>query len=347
MARTLKNRNLFINLLIGIALLSIPILTSPDFGSDVSLFKVTAFRRNFFGYFLLALFFFAHYYIFIPRFYTEKKWWVYGVILMASYVVISYLPSLVLGNNPPPIMPGPRPSIGIGDGPPGLDLFSFRDTFIFQFLMVLILSLLFRLGNQLKEIKSEKLKAEVSYLKAQINPHFLFNTLNSIYALTLTKSEKAPNAILKLSDMMRYVVTESDTEKVPLDRELEYISDYVDLQQLRMGKQVDFKFDIQGNPSGKHIAPIILINYVENAFKYGVNPDKPSKLSIFIAVDERGVHLQTENDIVVDKSTIFVNTEEGEKNTRQRLDFLYAGKYQLDISDTKSIFKTNLYIDLT
>ena len=344
---SLKNRNLFINVLIGIALLSIPILTSPDFNTNVSLFKVSAFRQNFLRYILLLLLFFGHYYLLIPKMYSKKRWWLYGSILIGSFFIISYLPSVLVEDNMPLRMSGQKPPGSLEVREPPFDLFRFRDTFIFQFAMVVILSLLLRLDDQLKVIKSEKLKAEVSYLKAQINPHFLFNTLNSIYALTLTKSDKAPNAVLKLSDMMRYVVTESDTEKVALAKELQYISDYVALQQLRMGKQVDFKFDVKGNASGKEIAPIILINYVENAFKYGINPDKPSKISICITIDEKGVKLETENNIVVEKNALMLNTQEGTKNTIQRLDFLYHGKYNLKVSETKEVFQMTLYIDLT
>ncbi len=346
----MKNSNILINILIGIAFLSFPILTSPDFGTG-SLLEIGAFRRSFASYVLLLIFFFVHYYVLVPQFYNKKKWWLYGVFLIIGFAIVSYMPSLLLNEGLPPNMPnGPGRKnypMPVGRKGPPFSLFRFRDTFIFQFIMVVVLSLLLRLDNQLKEIKSEKLKADVSYLKAQINPHFLFNTLNSIYALTLTKSDKAPNAVLKLSDMMRYVVTESDTEKVPLKKELQYITDYVSLQRLRMGGQVNFTFDIKGDASGKKIAPIILINYVENAFKYGINPDKPSKISIFITVDDKGIRLITENDIVVDKNTSLSNTEEGAKNTERRLEFLYGGKYELDVIETREHYKTNLYIDLS
>jgi len=346
----LKKRDLLINILIGIALLSIPILTSPNFGSDVSLFKVVPFRQNFMGYALLLLFFYANYYYFIPKYNAQRKWWIYGAIILLCFAMISYLPSLLLDNTPPnmgaPKGP-PRGGVPMDGKRPPFDVFQFRDTFIFQFLMVLVLSLLLKLDHQLKQIKNEKLKSEVSYLKAQINPHFLFNTLNSIYALTLKKSDKAPQAVLKLSDMMRYVVTESDTENVALEKEINYISDYVALQQLRMGKDVDFIFDVKGNSNGKEIAPIILINYVENAFKYGINPDESSKIHIFITEDEKGVMLDVENKISVDKNALPPNTEEGTKNTKKHLDYKYPGKYKLDVTETQETYHVKLYIDLT
>jgi len=362
-AKPLKNRHLFINLLIGVFLLSIPILTSPDFGTG-ELLKISGFQKNFFSYVLLLLFYYGNYYFFIPKFYVKKRWWIYGGIVVLSFLIILYVPSLLFGqgvpngsvmlgpgDSPPPgfegsVIPAPPDGGQMNARPEPFGIFEIRDTFVFQFLFALIISLLLRLDNQLKEVKSEKLRSEVSYLKAQINPHFLFNTLNSIYALTLTKSERAPKAILKLSDMMRYVVTESDTDYVPLEREIAYISDYVSLQQLRMSKKVDFKFEVEGNPEGKIIAPIIIINFVENAFKYGVNPDKPSKIHIFISVDEEGVLLKVENKITVDKKSLPGNMEEGSKNTKKRLLYRYPGKHKLDITENSEIYKVKLYIEL-
>ncbi|MDF0709079.1 sensor histidine kinase [Flagellimonas okinawensis] len=350
MATFFKNRILLTNLVIGVALLSIPVLTSPDFGSNVSLLKINPFKRNLTGYLLLLSFFYANYYYFIPKFYNQKKMWLYGVVTLFCLVIIANLPSLIFDGNPSsqdypgrPILPDDMPN---GVKQPPFDLFDFRDTFIFQFLMVLALSLLLRLDNQLKHIKSEKLRSEVSYLKAQINPHFLFNTLNSIYALTLTKSDKAPKALLKLSDMMRYVVTESDTQTVPLEKEIAYITDYIDLQKLRMGDEVDFIYEVNGNPEGKQIAPIILINYVENAFKYGVNPDESSQIHILIAIDDKGVMLDVKNKITVEKSVLVDSTEEGAKNAGKRLEYRYHGKHSLNVNQSSETYHVKLYIQL-
>ena len=355
----MKNRSLFINILIGITVLSIPVLTSPDFGTETSLFSLQPFQQSFLSYVLLLVFYYLNYYLFIPKLYSKRKYWAYGLVLALSFVVVSEVPSTLffryLDRTPflrapyhqPPNMMGEngfKPPMNRPNNAPFIDVFQFRRTYIFQFIMVVVLSLLYKLDSQLKEIRSKKLKAEVSYLKAQINPHFLFNTLNSIYALSLTKSEKAPYAILKLSDMMRYVVSESDTEFVSLEKELQYIEDYIALQKLRIGGQVNLSFTVEGDIYGKRIAPIILINYVENAFKYGVNPDKPSKINIFVTVSDSGIQLTTENDIVVDKENYLFSMEEGTKNTKQRLDVLYKNKYTLEITTTEHHYKMNLYL---
>lgn len=125
------------------------------------------------------------------------------------------------------------------------------------------LSLLLRINKQLKESEEEKLKAEVSYLKAQINPHFLFNTLNSLYALTIEKSDYAPDAVIKLSNMMRYVVTESTNDFVSLEREISYISDFIDMQRLRISDENKLEYIIKGDTKGRKIAPLVIIPFIE------------------------------------------------------------------------------------
>ncbi|WP_425237277.1 sensor histidine kinase [Ulvibacterium sp.] len=239
-----------------------------------------------------------------------------------------------------------NPSAPPPEPPSTISIFNVRDTFVIQFTMVILLSFLLRLDDRVKEIKNEKLKAEVNYLKAQINPHFLFNTLNSIYALTLKKSEKAPNAVLKLSEIMRYVVTQSDSEKVPLAHEIQYIVDYIELQKLRIGKNVEVNFKVNGLPESKSITPIILVNYIENAFKYGVNPDKPSKINILISMDENGVELQVDNKITVQQSSFLESTEGGNLNTKRRLDYFYPGKHELEIDHSPPHHSVKLYIEL-
>ncbi|MDF0716037.1 histidine kinase [Muricauda sp. 334s03] len=359
----MKNRNLWVNLLIGLGLLSIPILTSPDFSSFKEMIKAVGFQRNFLGYFLLLVFYYFNYYLLVPNFYTKKKRFIYVGALLLCFIVVTYVPDLLFQNldfpqiqdsigRPegkgmlPPNQGGPPKPEEFGRRQPLINVFEIRDSFLIQFITVTILSILLRLDNQLKEIQNEKLKAEVNYLKAQINPHFLFNTLNSIYALTLKKSDQAPWAVLRLSEMMRYVVTESHSEKVPLEYEIQYISDYIELQKLRMGNHTDFTFEIKGNPAGKRIAPIILVNYVENAFKYGVNPDEASKIDIFINIDTKGVELLVQNKITVKLNELVEQTNEGNKNTKKRLDYFYPDKYELNIDHRKDFYSVKLLINL-
>ncbi|WP_159017852.1 sensor histidine kinase [Algibacter sp. L3A6] len=341
----MEKKTLIIHLLLGIALLGIPIVSSPDYNKGWLLFTVAPFLRNFFSYFLLVVFLFLHYYVIVPKFYLQKKWVLYGLLILACGFAVSYLPILVVDLGVDHI----RPNMQIKhlQRPRGfLSVFNVTNALIFQFFMVWILSLLLRLENRLAEVKNEKLLSEVSYLKAQINPHFLFNTLNNIYSLTLTNSNKAPRAVLKLADMMRYIVTESSTDKVDLKKELQYIENYVELQKLRMGNQVDLQFQISGNCEGKEIGPIILITYIENAFKYGVSPEVPTKIDISITIKKNKIELFVKNDIVSVEEINKSATKEGLSNTQKRLDILYRNKYKLDIGEVQGKWEVNLLIDI-
>ncbi|WP_227658788.1 sensor histidine kinase [Flavobacterium haoranii] len=186
----------------------------------------------------------------------------------------------------------------------------------------------------------------MSYLKAQINPHFLFNTLNSIYALTIIKSDEAPNAVLKLSSMMRYVVTESSQDFVPLSKEIEYINDYITLQKLRMNNDVNFSFNFVGNETGKVIAPLILIPFIENAFKYGLNPDEESEIKIELVVLDFNLTLVVKNKMVVDEISKDLKTETGIENTKKHLEYLYPKKYLLEITEIENDYIVSLNINL-
>ncbi|MEE3244016.1 MAG: histidine kinase [Bacteroidota bacterium] len=360
----MKLRTPLAQVFIGIVLLSIPFITSPDLQSGIKLLQIKPFQYNFIGYLLLLLFFYVNYYVFIPQYYIPKKYWMFTGFLMISYVIITYVPDLFFdipkptgpgaggpppqGMRPPDGMqpPGGMPPTGVPNPNEPSTLFSFRESYIIQFLIVAGLSLLMRLNAHLKQVQQEKLIAEVSYLKAQINPHFLFNTLNSLYALALRKSDEAPEAILKLSGMMRYVVTESKHTKVALKKEFAYLKDYVALQKLRLAQDVKLTFTITGDPKHLEIAPLILITYIENAFKYGINPDEDSEIIIDVEAKEKGIALHVSNRIVVDKALLPEISEEGHKNTRKRLDHLYPSKYDLSIDEDGEMYRVKLYIEL-
>lgn len=239
---------------------------------------------------------------------------------------------------PPPMDPGRTPMPAIMPLLPGGPLVSF--------LLVFSLGFLLKVNQRLANIEAEKLKTEVSYLRAQINPHFLFNTLNSVYALALEKSDFAPEAILKLSSMMRYVVTESSRESVSLEKEIDYIKNYISLQQLRMDGDASFSFIIAGNPIGKRISPLLLIPFIENAFKYGLNPEKESFIAINVEITAHELILNIENNKVNMEPGKDEKSEQGIKNTAQRLAYLYPDKHKLRIFDTEHTFTVNLSITL-
>lgn len=195
-----------------------------------------------------------------------------------------------------------------------------------------------------KEMKVQKLDAELSYLKAQINPHFLFNTLNNIYALSISESKQTPEAILKLSAMMRYATQESQEDRVPLNKETESITNYIALQQLRSNHNLSVTFDITGDTGKYEIAPLLLISFIENAFKFGVSNHLPCFVNIQITVKNNQLTLVVSNKKMVtpkkDKIPI------GITNTKRRLQLQYPDNYQLTIKDENDLYEIKLVINL-
>jgi Histidine kinase len=356
-----KSQKYILHLLGCLLFISIPILSSPDFNTNRDLFSVPNFRRSLLSFVLLLLFFYANYFYLIPRFYFTRKMWLFFIGVLACFAIVSWLPNLLIPfqGSPGMIMHPPVPVNGdvgnMGDMPPPGDMPGmskwhtmpfFLGRSLLLFLLVFSLSYLLRINQRLADIESEKLKTEVSYLKAQINPHFLFNTLNSLYALALEKSDATPEAILKLSGMMRYVVSESSRDLVPLESELAYINNYISLQKLRMEEGMPFTLTITGSPAGKYISPLLLIPFIENAFKYGINPEENAAISIAITIADTALTMVVHNNKVHTSLPYEEESGHGIENTRLRLDYLYTGKYTLDIKDEHETFEVTLVIKL-
>ena len=197
-----------------------------------------------------------------------------------------------------------------------------------------------------KEVERAKAKADLLNLRYQLQPHFLFNTINSIYALILTKSDDAAESILKLSNVMRYIVEESENDVVLLSKELFYIKDYIALQLMRTDNSLDFSYNETGNTEGVKIVPMILLNYIENAFKYGINAEESSKIMIGIEVKDEKLNFKIFNNIV-NHSAADESTKVGMKNTTERLEKLYPGKYTLNVTEKSGTYSVELNLDLS
>lgn len=196
-----------------------------------------------------------------------------------------------------------------------------------------------------KTIKAQKIKAELDSLKAQINPHFFFNTLNSIYALTYIDMEKSQKAILKLSKMMRYAMNEENKEVVRLSEETAFIQNYLELMHYRLPKNVRLNFELTQEQSDKEITPMVLLNFVENCFKHGISTEKECSIKISTAFENNFFVLTTENDWFCERETI-LSKGIGIENTRKRLDIIYENDYSLKQSVHKNRFYSILKIKL-
>lgn len=347
-----KTQRYILHIVGSLLFISIPIVLSPDLARIGHMLDIAPFRQSFFRYLLLLLFFYVNYFFLIPSFYFKRRFVWFVVLLLVSCVVVYFLPEVIFPWQRGEMTGMRLPGAGHGGMPPGMQMEPrrrmpfFISGDVWQFLLVGSLSFLLRVNQRLADMESEKLKTEVSYLKAQINPHFLFNTLNSLYALTLEKSDAAPGAILKLSGMMRYVVTESSRERVSLQNELDYIRNYISLQQLRMDETTDFKLHLAGNTAAKVISPLILIPFIENAFKYGLNPEKQSVIEISITTQGDTLTLQVKNN----KVNMSLLPEEisgrGLENTQMRLNYLYPDKHSLVITEDNTTFEVKLIMQL-
>lgn len=346
-----------------------------------SLFERSGDVTHLISYLLLIAFSYFNYFWLIPGFYLRKKYLLYIFLLVAGFVGVIKVPQFFepaqrqmslspagpppagpssgepmplpppgpRNDRPPPrrSMPPPRSASPVVASPPHDEmpvLFGMNYNIIL-FLGSCFVALTLQYRAQLFRIEKEKLDAEVSFLKAQINPHFLFNTLNSIYSLAIEKSQDTPQAIVQLSELMRYILKDSGADRVELTKELQYIKNYVALQKRRLGDTVTIDFTVPETGGNGKIAPLLLMSFVENAFKYGVSPEEDAEIAIAIAIEHGKLKLAVSNKKVRSRQEI-ETTGIGIANTKGRLEHLYAGKYVLKIDDSENRFVVHLTIDI-
>jgi two-component system, LytTR family, sensor kinase len=196
------------------------------------------------------------------------------------------------------------------------------------------------------EMESQNRASELALLRSQINPHFLFNTLNNIYSLVYKKSDEAPAAVMKLSSIMRYMLYDANTEKVPLEKEIEYLQSFIELQKLRQKEQDFVEMTITGSPEGKTIAPMLLIPFVENAFKHGNKSGSCPGISITLTIKPGSITFEVNNSVRSD-TTIQKDASAGIglHNIQRRLDLLYPGKHSLLITEENALFNVKLILE--
>lgn len=196
-----------------------------------------------------------------------------------------------------------------------------------------------------KETERAQFEAELKNLKSQLNPHFLFNTLNNIYSLVIVKPEKAQEAIHRLSNLLRYALYENNANFVPLDKELKFIESYIELMSLRLSRNVQLSTQIKGGNPVDQIAPMLFISIIENAFKHGVSPTEASFINIDIeAKSGKGLVCKVENSNFPKKEMDRSGSGIGHENLLKRLDLLYPGKYKLTAENRGECYFVELII---
>jgi hypothetical protein len=302
----------------------------------------------------LAPFYILNVYLFIPKYLKRGKYVTYVSILLltitVAYFLLHYLSQKYLMAPAPPMPRVPPPDMkrpGFGIPPPAI---------IFPLIIYYALGISFETiieSEKQKRIKEEALKekvnAELSFLKSQINPHFLFNTLNNIYSLSSKKSDATDDAILLLSDMMRYMLYESNVAKVPLENEIKHIENYIALQRLRISGKNDISivFSYDGKPNGHMVEPLLFIPFVENAFKHGISYKEPSVINLKLRILEKQLIFESLNTRPKQKDTELAESSGiGLKNLERRLNLLYPNQSKLRYNCENDFFCAKLELNM-
>lgn len=204
-----------------------------------------------------------------------------------------------------------------------------------------------KIQNQKNLLEIQNINIEKDFLKSQLNPHFLFNTLNNLYSLSLKKDNAVPEVILNLSDTMSYTLYESNSEKVELWKEIEFVKNYFELEKMRYSadKKIHYEFPTEINCKGLMIAPLLTFTFIENAFKYGLKSKESAFLNLKIKIENGNFLFVIENDFEENKNKN-IHGGIGIENVKKRLQLIYPNNFDLEILSSQNIFKVNLNINL-
>lgn len=329
--------------------LMLPFVFFP-FDHEKSAFQSSRFVELYiFSILYLVAYFYLNSGVFIPFLLGKRKPLLYGLVTLLSFLLflaLFYLIWKYAAETQDFALKHPRRRY------PNRWFYFFRLGPIMLFLLVFTCSSISKLvarwfyAEKIKEeISKQQLQTELSLLRSQVNPHFLFNTLNSIYALTVSNDEKAADAVMKLSGIMRYTLEESQSEYVPLKNELNFISNYLELQRIRSTDKVKIAYSVEVPNQNVSIAPLLLIPFIENAFKFGVSARQQTHIEVSIRIRENKLYFTCINDIL-QKVNVPEGTGTGIVNVRRRLDLLYKKNYQLRIETTQNQYQVFLELDV-
>ncbi len=201
-----------------------------------------------------------------------------------------------------------------------------------------------------RNLERINIETELKYLKSQINPHFLFNCLNSLYALTLKKSDLAPEMVLRLSDLLRYVLYEAGEKFTDLEKEIDYLKNYLELEKIRHGERLQYELLVEGNTTGRKIAPMLFLTFLENSVKHGLTHESVAGfIRIQITVEEEELHFTISNSKPKEKPKPSGKLEGGIglENVRNRLRLIYPGQHSIELAETENEYLVHLSLTLT
>jgi two-component system LytT family sensor kinase len=322
--------------------------------------EAVMYRIIFNNSFLIVLFYFNAYYLY-PVAYKKNGWTTYMFSVAVTVAVVVYTSFYLQGKlmpahefahtewkNRPDFLPGVPRDFPPPRGPRGFFPFPL-------YLFIIGISFSYRLmtdqnieEKKRKEQETETLKTELNFLRSQISPHFMFNVLNTLVAMARKKSDLMEPSLIQLSTLMRYVFHESNYSRLTLDKEVEYLKNYIELQSLRFGDDLNLVMEISGNTEGYEIEPMLLIPFVENAFKHGLGTGNNARLYISLKIEPvlSQLHFRVENEIAPLSDSKDAGSGVGLKNVTRRLELLYRNKYTLHTMIKDNIFIAELKIQL-
>lgn len=307
--------------------------------------KTTAFRVTLIKVVDLAMMIYVTNYVFVPLLLYRKKYLWFGFAFVSLILLSSILKMNILGrmlNNPA--------------------LYNWSsnwkgrvyDNVLPHFFLVtagVAVKLLFdyaRLQRRMAEIAKEKAEAELNFLKSQINPHFIFNSLNSVYFLIQKENKEARTALQKFSDMLRYQLYEMNGTRIPIEKEVSFLKDYMDLQRLRIDEKYDVQFNLDVSVYGLQIEPLLLTPLMENAFKHvSHHTGQQNFVHVSIGRDNGSLCFKVENSKDDKQASHTSSGGIGLHNVKRRLELLYPGKYDLNVKETTDVFSVHLKIQLS
>ena len=309
----------------------------------------------------LLLFYYFNTLILIPHLLFKQKSIWYTLINIGCFIAFLYVPKIIIDYISPENFDalqqmrmhrnGPRPQGPPPNGGGFARRFNFFPWSYAVFLLVYtigtcisVMQRWLQTERNRQETENEKLNTELSFLRSQVNPHFFFNTLNNIYSLAVVKSEQTAPAVMKLSSIMRYILTETQSNFVPIENEIDFIKNFIDLQLVRLTDKVHVNFNAETDDAQIQIAPLLFISFVENAFKYGISTKEKTSIDIQLHATTHKVSFAVTNTIVKADNGIIDKTGIGINNVKRRLELLYPDKYTLSLVDNGTDFIVHLDI---
>jgi two-component system, LytTR family, sensor kinase len=287
-------------------------------------------------------------YVLFNKFYFKKRYTEFIIYLVSSIILFAYLLRILIHVF---ILPNLYPEYFKENS----DFFAYniiKHVFyiysaVVMFVVVKLIRQFYQVNKAKEQLKKQSVESELNLLRSQVNPHFLFNTLNNINSLVYKNPDLTYLSIIKLSDIMRYMLYESNIKEVTLENEIEYLKSYIGLQQLRLENPDFVKFNIEGNYAGKMIAPMLFIAFVENSFKYADKNAKSPGIEIHLILEKNEINFEVKNyKKKIESPDLSNNNGIGISNVKRRLELIYQDKHELTIFNTDEKYHTKLKIEL-